>query len=144
MSQEVLLLVLRLTGTVLLLCFLGAITWFIYRDIKLATSEPVYRIGPTGTLRVLSSETDALQDGRDFSLSIVNSIGRSPSNLIVLDDDFTSSKHASITWSGEQWMVEDLGSRNGTLLNDLPVDGQTVIVAGDILTVGRTQFLLKV
>lgn len=142
MSPPVLLLILRISGAILLLCFLGVIAWFIYRDIQLATMQTSYQAKPQGTLRVLSSETDAVDDGYKFSLSMVNSIGRAPVNVIVLDDEFTSGRHALVTWSGEQWMVEDVGSRNGTLLNDLPVDSQTVIVSGDILTVGRTRFRL--
>lgn len=142
MSPPVLLLVLRLTGAILLLCFLGVIAWFIYRDIQLVTRQTGYQAKPQGTLTVLSSETDSVQVGDKFSLSMVNSIGRAPVNVIVLDDDFASNRHALVTWSGEQWMVEDVGSRNGTLLNDLPVDSQTVIVSGDILTVGRTRFRL--
>jgi pSer/pThr/pTyr-binding forkhead associated (FHA) protein len=143
MSSELLLLILRLTGAILLLCFLGAVTWFIYRDIQIATTQSSFQQKPKGILRVLSTDTDAVQAGREYALSIVNSIGRAPANVIILDDDFTSSKHASITWSGEQWMVEDLESRNGTLLNDLPVESPTIIVSGDILTVGRTRFQLE-
>ncbi len=142
MSTPVFLLILRLTGAILLLCFLGVIAWFIYRDIQLATTQTGYQAKPQGTLRVLSSDTDAVEDGYIFPLSVVTSIGRASVNVIVLDDEFTSGRHALVTWSGEQWMVEDVGSRNGTLLNDLPVDSQTVIVLGDILTVGRTRFRL--
>ncbi|MGB3714895.1 MAG: FHA domain-containing protein [Candidatus Promineifilaceae bacterium] len=142
MSPPVFLLILRLTGALLLLCFLGVIAWFIYRDIQLVTMQTGYQAKPQGTLQVLSSDTDTVEDGEEFSLSMVNSIGRAPVNVIVLDDEFTSSRHALVTWSGEQWMVEDVGSRNGTLLNDLPVDSQTVMVSGDILTVGQTRFRL--
>ena len=106
------------------------------------TRQTGYQAEPQGTLTVLSSETDSVQVGDKFSLTMVNSIGRAPVNVIVLDDDFASNRHALVTWSGEQWMVEDMASRNGTLLNDLPVDSQTVIVSGDILTVGRTRFRL--
>lgn len=140
MSPPVVLLILRLAGAILLLCFLGVIAWFIYRDIQLATMQNGLQAKPRGTLRVLSSETDEIQKGDEFPLSIVSGIGRAPSNVIVLDDEFTSSRHALITWNGEQWLVEDMGSRNGTLLNDLPVESQTVIVSGDMLTIGRTRF----
>jgi hypothetical protein len=143
MSMPVLLLILRLTGAILLLGFLGVIAWFIYQDIQLATMQSGHVTKPQGAMRVLSSETDAVEDGYIFSLSMVTSIGRASVNGIMVDDEFTSSRHALVTWSGEQWMVEDVGSRNGTLLNDLPVDGQTVIVSGDILTVGRTRFRLE-
>lgn len=143
MSTPVLLLVLRLLGAVLLLAFLGAIAWFIYKDIQLALRTSDYQVTPRAILRVLASDADSIQEGEEFSLSVASGIGRAPVNLIVLDDEFTSNRHALITWNGEQWLVEDLDSRNGTLVNDLPVDRQTVIVSDDILTVGRTRFKLE-
>jgi len=142
MSPSVILLILRITGALLLLFFLGAITYFIYRDVQLASRQDEYLVKPRGVLRVLASETEAVQYGDEYQLSVVSGIGRSPINLVVIDDEFTSGRHALITWSGEQWLVEDVGSRNGTFLNDLPVESQTVIVAGDVITVGRTQFKL--
>ncbi len=142
MSPSVILLILRITGALLLLLFLGAITYFIYRDVQLASRQDEYLVKPRGTLRVLASETEAVQNGDEYQLSVVSDIGRSPVNLVVIDDEFTSGRHALITWSGEQWLVEDVGSRNGTFLNDLPVESQTVMVAGDVITVGRTQFKL--
>ena len=143
MSTPVLLLILRLLGALLLLTFLGAIAWFMYRDIQLASSSSDYQATPRSILRVLASDSDTIREGVEFPLSIVSGIGRASVNLIVLDDEFTSNRHALITWNGEQWLVEDLDSKNGTLLNDLPVGSQTVIVSDDILTVGRTRFKLE-
>jgi pSer/pThr/pTyr-binding forkhead associated (FHA) protein len=86
----------------------------------------------------LSSEIEGVEAGSNISLSVVTGIGRSPANRVVLDDEYVSNNHSLISWNGELWMLEDLGSRNGTLLNNLPIDRQTVIVAGDEITVGRT------
>jgi hypothetical protein len=144
MNPATTLLILRIAGALLLLSFLGAIVYFIYRDIQLASSPDVRPAKPKGLLRAISSDSNPALEGHEYSLSIVNGIGRAPENLIVLEDEFTSSRHALIMWSDEKWLVEDLGSRNGTLLNDLPLESQTVIVAGDILTVGRTKFKLEI
>ena len=143
MSPAVTLLILRIAGAILLLCFLGAIVYFIYRDIQIATTPDKRPAQPKGLLRAVSSESDSISEDHEYALSIVNGIGRAPENLIVLDDEFTSNRHALIMWSDEKWLVEDLGSRNGTFLNDLPLESQTVIVAGDILTVGRSKFKLE-
>ena len=140
MNPSVTLLLMRIAGALLLLCFLAAIAYFIYRDVQLA-SRPDERLErPKGFLRVLSSETDSLKEDQEFELSIVSGMGRGPENLIVIDDEYTSGRHALLLWTEELWLVEDLGSRNGTFLNDSPVESQTVIVSGDILTVGRTKF----
>src|SRR5918998_3503013 len=45
-------------------------------------------------------------------------IGRAPGCTLVLDDDYSSSRHARIFPQGDQWFVEDLGSTNGTFLGD--------------------------
>ena len=74
-----------------------------------------------------------------FPLSSVTSLGRSGGNTIVIDDSYASSEHALITLRGEQWWLEDLGSRNGTSLNDLPVNEAIVLSQGDIITIGDTQ-----
>ena len=143
MNPEILLLTLRIIGALLLLAFLGVIVYFIYRDIQLASQPQVSSEKPKGKLRVLQSETDSVSPGSEFPLSFASGIGRGIENLIVIDDEFASNRHALITWSDEKWFVEDLGSRNGTLLNDLPVEGQTVIVSGDVLTVGRAKFKVE-
>jgi pSer/pThr/pTyr-binding forkhead associated (FHA) protein len=138
MSPAVILLILRIFGALLLLCFLGLIAWFMYRDIQITTEIDSRVSKPNGSLRILSSEIDGVEAGSNFSLSVVTGIGRSPANRIVLDDEYVSNNHSLISWNGELWMLEDLGSRNGTLLNNLPIDRQTVIVAGDEITIGRT------
>jgi pSer/pThr/pTyr-binding forkhead associated (FHA) protein len=42
-----------------------------------------------------------------------------------------------------QWWLEDQGSRNGTLLNGTRIAGPTVVSAGDVIGVGRTQLKLE-
>jgi len=64
-------------------------------------------------------------------------IGRDPSNTIQLPDKQVSRKHASITPHGTEYFIEDLGSRNGTLVNDHPVQRQ-VLKPGDEIKVGST------
>jgi pSer/pThr/pTyr-binding forkhead associated (FHA) protein len=44
---------------------------------------------------------------------------------------------------GSQWWLEDLNSRNGTLLNDSPLETPTVVTMGDVVTIGNTQFKLE-
>ena len=50
-------------------------------------------------------------------------IGRASESDLVVADRFLSRKHAKLSRRDDRLFVEDLGSRNGTLLNDLPVEG---------------------
>jgi hypothetical protein len=71
-----------------------------------------------------------------FPLASSNLLGRAADNAICLDDPLVSAHHARLSFSGGQWLVEDLGSRNGTLVNDLRVESPIALASGDILTLG--------
>jgi len=67
------------------------------------------------------------------------SIGRDPSNGVVLPADrfpYISSTHARLVREGDTCYVEDLKSRNGTLLNGKPVE-RSPIKVGDVIQLGR-------
>lgn len=67
-------------------------------------------------------------------------VGRTRSSQIYIKGDpAVSQKHASITWNGSAWQIVDLGSSNGTAVNDedLDEDGDpTVLADGDVVSVG--------
>jgi pSer/pThr/pTyr-binding forkhead associated (FHA) protein len=65
-------------------------------------------------------------------------IGRAPSCTLVLDDDYSSSRHARIFPQGGSWFVEDLGSTNGTFLGDRQVTGPTPLQPGVGVQIGRS------
>ena len=68
-------------------------------------------------------------------------IGRDPSNPrndIVIDDGKVSAEHARLVYSNGAWAVLDLGSTNGTYLNDIKVSGQQALSNGDKIRVGDT------
>jgi pSer/pThr/pTyr-binding forkhead associated (FHA) protein len=77
--------------------------------------------------------------GRVFELGDEVTLGRSPGCAVALEDDtFVSSVHARVfRRSGELWL-EDLGSTNGTWLNDERVDGLSRLQRGDRVKVGST------
>ncbi|NLE99729.1 MAG: FHA domain-containing protein, partial [Anaerolineales bacterium] len=56
---------------------------------------------------------------------------------------YASAQHALLTWREGQWWLEDLGSRNGTQLNDELVDAPTVVVTGDIIRIGRARLKVE-
>ena len=59
---------------------------------------------------------------------------------IQLDDPFASSRHARITRKGTSCVIEDLGSTNGTYLNDEPLSGPQPLHPGDRIRIGDSEF----
>ncbi len=70
-------------------------------------------------------------------------IGRAPGCTLVLDDDYSSSKHARVFPQDGRWFVEDMGSTNGTFVADQRVDGPIELAPGTPVRVGRTVFELQ-
>ncbi|GAA2721161.1 FHA domain-containing protein FhaB/FipA [Cellulomonas aerilata] len=70
-------------------------------------------------------------------------IGRAPSCTLVLDDDYSSSRHARLYPEGGQWFVEDLGSTNGTFLDSTRVDAPLAIPPGARVKVGKSVLELQ-
>src|SRR5947207_1269323 len=63
-------------------------------------------------------------------------IGRLPTCTVVLPHRSVSREHAHISKQGDAYLVEDLGSKNGTWLNDVPVKSPVPLSNGDTLLVG--------
>ena len=64
-------------------------------------------------------------------------LGRADDSTLVLTDDYASSHHARLAPGDGAWVLEDLGSTNGTLLDGAPIDRER-IDGGDELTFGQT------
>ncbi|MFQ5777908.1 MAG: FHA domain-containing protein [Terriglobia bacterium] len=69
-------------------------------------------------------------------------IGRLPDNTVVLDNPAVSGHHARLKREGEQYVLEDLKSTNGTFVNNLPITTR-VLRNGDILTVGKHKLVFR-
>jgi pSer/pThr/pTyr-binding forkhead associated (FHA) protein len=81
--------------------------------------------------------------GRIFPLSEEVTLGRAAGCQVTLDDSYISQLHARVYARDGRWMVEDLGSTNGTYLNRQRVSGPMVIRAGDRIQVGNTVLELR-
>ena len=70
-------------------------------------------------------------------------IGRAPDSTLIIDDDYASSRHARIYPSEGSWVVEDLGSTNGTWIDRSRITSPTVLPVGAPLRVGRTTLQIQ-
>lgn len=70
-------------------------------------------------------------------------IGRAPECTLVLDDDYASNRHARVFPQDDEWMVEDLGSTNGTLLSGKKIEGAVPFRPGAQVRIGRTEIELR-
>jgi pSer/pThr/pTyr-binding forkhead associated (FHA) protein len=70
-------------------------------------------------------------------------IGRSSESGLVIRDDYTSSHHARLVLWGQQWMIQDLDSTNGTWHDGARVSSPVPITIGAPIKVGATTFELR-
>ncbi len=82
--------------------------------------------------------------GRQIPLDSVVDVGREPSLPLHLDEDTqVSRRHARISVQGGQVVVEDLGSTNGTYVNDQPISSPRSLNPGDKVRIGLTVLELR-
>lgn len=94
----------------------------------------------TATLVVVEP---AAAKGRTYPLQGELTIGRAPGCQVSIDDTFVSQVHARVFVRNGQYMLEDLGSTNGTQLNRRRVAAPTVLNRGDRIEVGGTVLELR-
>jgi hypothetical protein len=70
-------------------------------------------------------------------------IGRSSESGLVIRDDYTSSHHARLVLWGDQWMIQDLDSTNGTWHDGVRVAAPAPVTVGAPIKVGATTFELR-
>jgi pSer/pThr/pTyr-binding forkhead associated (FHA) protein len=93
-------------------------------------------------LEVLDAAASSLPADTVLPLEPVSSIGRVAGNTIVVDDPHTSARHAELRFRHDQWWLRDLGSSNGTLLNDELVRAVVGVRPRDVIQCGRVRFRL--
>jgi len=72
------------------------------------------------------------------------SIGRLESSTVRIDHELVSRRHARVTRRGAEIVVEDMGSRNGTRVNGVAIEGPTRVSTGDELVIGPASAIVGV
>ena len=148
--------------TILKFCFLALLYLFLFRVVRVVVKEmrapapvpeqpaappsamPVAAASPAkpakgrgpGRLKILEPPS---REGESFPLTDELTVGRGGGCGIVLaDDSFVSTVHARVFRRDGAVYVEDLGSRNGTLLNGEPLVHAAQLRRGDHVQFGQT------
>jgi pSer/pThr/pTyr-binding forkhead associated (FHA) protein len=84
-------------------------------------------------------------DGEQMVSELVDglTIGRSPKNIMQLDDQMVSRYHARIEKDEAGYRMLDLDSMNGTTINRKPVSGSVLLKIGDAITIGEHRLLVQ-
>lgn len=137
------------TLAVLRLLFIGLIYLFLFlvlrvtvRELSAAARAMPGEEGAAGraTLVVLDEADSSLRRGQELALEPTTGIGRDATNEITVDDPHVSARHAELRFDRGQWWLRDLGSSNGTWLNEEPVRAVVAVRHGDVLQCGRVRF----
>ncbi len=143
---------------IVLYLFLMWVAWSALRDLRRGRSEaaaPQRSSSPDETgmydaaagfgavngfePRLLVERAPGHQSGVAYDLTDGATLGRGDVE-IRLEDPYASSRHARITREGHVLVIEDLGSTNGTYLNEEPLSGPQPLYDGDRIRIGDSEF----
>jgi pSer/pThr/pTyr-binding forkhead associated (FHA) protein len=108
----------------------------------------MYDNEPTMMGRGRPTATLVIRQGTQAGMSFVISgsqaiIGREEGLDIVLQDPESSRRHSRISWQGGRYIVEDLGSTNGTFVNGLQITTPRPLNPGDSIMIGQTTLVFQ-
>ena len=131
-------LALRLVLVVCLYAFLAGAFYTIWIDLKRQSEIITSHKIPALTL-------SRFDDKRSFHFSKPEvRIGRDPACDCLLEDQTVSTQHAYLSFHHNQWWLEDLGSTNGTFLNQTPVSAPMVVTLGDQIRCGQVNLGISI
>jgi pSer/pThr/pTyr-binding forkhead associated (FHA) protein len=116
--------------------------WQVTRAVRTHLSDQPARRASGDPATITESRIIAITTGADGSVRHIEVrkplvVGRGAVD-VVIDDPFASDRHLRLSFDSGSLLVEDLGSTNGTLVNDRPIDTPTALTRGDNIRVGTT------
>jgi hypothetical protein len=107
-------------------------------DLTVLPGEPRFDLHGNLDPRLVVESSTAVEAGTVIPLEGGITIGRSGAATLSIGDQFVSHMHARILRRGAYHFVEDLGSTNGTFLNDRRVERDAQLKVHDSLRIGQT------
>lgn len=145
--------VLRTIFLVLIYVFIYIVLIHLIRDLRDAGTPAVQMDGKQGAsgafargdgdfpvLKVETAPDEYGLAGMIYELKGAARLGRGAENDVVLPDRFASNNHAVINLRHGQYWIEDLDSRNGTFLNNMPLTRPAVLANSDQIRIGDIIF----
>jgi hypothetical protein len=140
---DVVILALRLALVAVLYGFLVLIMRVAARGLRSApqvAGRPAPAASATGLrLIVVEAGGSALRSGQVLELPDQATLGRSARAEVVIADAAVSAEHARVFRVGRAWVITDLGSTNGTRVNETPVNGEMPLAPDDVLALGSVR-----
>ena len=158
LDSEQSLLVLKIAFLVLLYLFIWVVVRSVTRDLRSAPQESIVLsateanelraryepVVPASVARLLVLDSPTLAPGSTVEVRGPTRLGRGGENAIRLDgDDFASTRHAMLEPRPDGLWVEDVGSTNGTFVNGGRVTTARLLVAGDVVRIGKTDLRVQ-
>src|SRR5512138_2478377 len=143
MNWNLILFVAKWAAILLFFAVLLVLVIGVYREMTQSAPEekPLPRL-PAGRLRIVSAGDDfRVMPGMLLDLKTENRLGAEKDNDIILRDSYVAGYHAFIRCDGSGWWIEDLNSRNGTLVNrqSIPLRVPRRMASGAILNMGDVE-----
>jgi len=127
--------------------------YFLYRIVKIAIRDmaglvfnkiesPVVGKAVEADELVSPAKLVVLEDKQQllaatsFAITDNLTIGRSQHNDIIIDSNFVSHEHACISRLKHDYLITDLNSTNGTVINNQQIEEETALTDGDIIQIG--------
>lgn len=146
---------------ILKLIILGILYAFIYKVVSMVSKDigdltdgkrrphqadtgdsAISCMGETYGLVVAKSSAEGIRPGMRYPINKDITIGRGTNNSIQIKDSFVSHEHARLSRRGDKFLVEDLQSKNGTLVDGKPVKRVVSLSEGALLQIGGVTFKL--
>lgn len=136
----ILLLILRGVMATLLYAFLGWALYILWRDLRHESAKIKARQHAHITLTMEAEPEAHIYQYNQMEVLI----GRDPLCDLEINDSTVSSQHARLSFHHNQWWIDDLKSKNGTLLNDELVITSVVLTSDDVIRCGEAILQVKI
>lgn len=114
----------------------------MYMDVKDVNKGRKVKRKKLGLEVIQGGGSDNIKIGSVYLLQGDFTIGRKPNNSLVLSDPFVSGNHAKIYFKNNEYVLEDLASTNGTILNGESIKEEVYLDVDDEIKIG--EYIFKV